>query len=833
MRNSKKLKPCPIPLCNSEADVNGKDWCSCSNPECVLHSAEIEVGAWQALPRQSEAATELFREMKQYIRVNTHVFQQDRLNEYLGKLGRTLNIMPQQPAPPPAMVWVAHNSDEPEGIAQIYPSKEAALLDRPGSRVSGPWFIYVDSSLQQGKSKKQELLPSPAKVRVLVSDQSGMLNAADYWVEVQPESDEECSQGWHRNIEVRGSTQQLSLCDDCQKPITGEQWTWCDECYHSYIPKEIKELQSERDEALEKIEHLNRSMDELVRIRNKGAEELVNTINFNVDLREKAEAERNKAVREQAGLTEAIWSHLETITQLKDKIHKMEACIGEAVDRMSKYHDVGVPASSLVPGWLLLLHSATNGMWEDGQTREEMSNEITKWKDDAYAAGKVAREAVARLSKSEAKLKYEKAHCIEVGVANKRLFGRLAALEAAVVTVVRDMEARSMDISYHATRQAVEEEIGQWASTLRSATKGTGREPAAQLPTEVWVVIWDQPGWHDVEVYTTEKAGYERANDGENTGHVQIRRCTIQGTTPTATKGTVTAETVPAKVWVNDLNQYDVDDLPRAVFWTAKQASESCRGGMAFGIPVIGTPPPPNSIPTDCSDCRKEIEPGDVWPLCGSCYKATAVSPPPKSRPSEEGFLSPREDDQPMPFTAPPPGASQTLVISGKTGRSEVKLNGELISESEPLPTKIWVAKYRDDSTPRLGYTKEDALSPMPDEDWDAALQPIHGIPLPVPSNKSNNTCPACADPNNEKIDHTCRPTLYEMVEEIYAALPDLAREADLDDVPRHKNSPVSPSSKLSWELQKADAACQEGLTFNAIRLVVDWCIGHEKRHRK
>ena len=46
------------------------------------------------------------------------------------------------------------------------------------------------------------------------------------------------------------------------------------------------------------------------------------------------------------------------------------------------------------------------------------------------------------------------------------------------------------------------------------------------------------------------------------------------------------------------------------------------------------TPPPPNSVPTDCSDCRKEIEPGDVWPLCGECYRATAV-PPPKSGPSE------------------------------------------------------------------------------------------------------------------------------------------------------------------------------------------------------
>ena len=54
------------------------------------------------------------------------------------------------------------------------------------------------------------------------------------------------------------------------------------------------------------------------------------------------------------------------------------------------------------------------------------------------------------------------------------------------------------------------------------------------VPATVWVVIWDKPGWHDVEVYTTEEAGYARANNGENTGHVQIMRVRVQELTPPA-----------------------------------------------------------------------------------------------------------------------------------------------------------------------------------------------------------------------------------------------------------------------------------------------------------
>ena len=65
------------------------------------------------------------------------------------------------------------------------------------------------------------------------------------------------------------------------------------------------------------------------------------------------------------------------------------------------------------------------------------------------------------------------------------------------------------------------------------ADRLTARLAALEAAVEtVWVVIWDKPGWHDVEVYATEEEGYNRANAGENTGHVQIRRCTIQGTPP-------------------------------------------------------------------------------------------------------------------------------------------------------------------------------------------------------------------------------------------------------------------------------------------------------------
>ncbi|NIV31239.1 MAG: hypothetical protein GWN58_17615 [Anaerolineae bacterium] len=65
------------------------------------------------------------------------------------------------------------------------------------------------------------------------------------------------------------------------------------------------------------------------------------------------------------------------------------------------------------------------------------------------------------------------------------------------------------------------------AGDLREVAAGIKRD--AGMPREVWVVIWDKPGWHDVEVYTTEQEAYDRANKGEKTGHVQIRRVPVHG----------------------------------------------------------------------------------------------------------------------------------------------------------------------------------------------------------------------------------------------------------------------------------------------------------------
>ena len=233
--------------------------------------------------------------------------------------------------------------------------------------------------------------------------------------------------------------------------------------------------------------------------------------------------------------------------------------------------------------------------------RDHLRNEYKTLEMSTAMAVEDKNETIERLS---VELNEAIAKQMRQEVAHDKTTARLAALEEAVETVCEHMTAH-VDVAASPSPS-----VYLWLDTLRSATKGTEMDC---LQCEHY------------ETSPTEDPCCTRKNND------RFER--TSGCSP-ATKGTGTAETVPAKVWVNGLNQYDVGDLPRAVFWTAKQASESCRGGMTFCIPVIGTPPTPKSVPTDCSDCRKEIEPGDVWPLCGECYKATAV-PPPKSGPSK------------------------------------------------------------------------------------------------------------------------------------------------------------------------------------------------------
>jgi len=134
------------------------------------------------------------------------------------------------------------------------------------------------------------------------------------------------------------------------------------------------------------------------------------------------------------------------------------------------------------------------------------------------------------------------------------------------------------------------------------------------VPAEVSVIIWDKPGWHDVECYSDEQAAYDRANNGDKTGHVQIRRVPVHGVPEPR-------ETDPYKdEWIcSDCGARLSDGMDAAWRWNGDIMEHKCPGyspqcGYSPARRFAGTEPRDT-----CGECRTDpCGCGDYEP-CDEC----------------------------------------------------------------------------------------------------------------------------------------------------------------------------------------------------------------------